>query len=132
VFNAEISTKVCLKTRILGKNCKNLLSVEARASAENFPWERGANGKIPKINKKYRKIALFASPRGEGGNRKGPKNSTFKPLSTIFVPCLKIQGEGHGLPLPKSPALLLPLAITTLYSLILTHNVFYCPSKKKK
>jgi len=25
-----------------------------------------------------------------------PKNRTFKPLSTIFVPCLKIQG-GHGL-----------------------------------
>jgi len=28
-----------------------------------------------------------------------PKNSTFKPLFTIFVPCLKIQG-GHGPPLP--------------------------------
>jgi len=40
----------------------------------------GGNGKKrPKISKKYRKVA-----------KKPPKNSTFNPLSTIFVPCLKI------------------------------------------
>jgi len=28
-----------------------------------------------------------------------PKNSTFKPLSTMFVPCMKIQGGGGRPPL---------------------------------
>jgi len=28
----------------------------------------------------------------EGGNEKNTENSTFKPLSTIFVSCMKIQG----------------------------------------
>jgi len=38
-------------------------------------------------------------------SKKGrPKNSTFKPLSTIFVPYLKIQG-GHG-PLLPTPMFL--------------------------
>jgi len=41
----------------------------------------GANGK------KDRKIA-----------KKRPKNSIFKPLSTIFVPCVKIQGGTAPLP----------------------------------
>jgi len=27
---------------------------------------------------------------------KRPKNTTFKPLSTIFVPCIKIQRGGGG------------------------------------
>jgi len=37
-----------------------------------------------------------SSRRGGGGaTKKIPKNSTFKPLSTIFVPCIKIQG-GEG------------------------------------
>jgi len=72
----------------------------------------GATEKITKISKKYRKIALFSL--FQGGQRikgrkiakKRPKNSTFKPLSTIFVPCMKIQ-EGHApcLPLP-TPMLL--------------------------
>jgi len=29
---------------------------------------------------------------GRGQRKKTPKNSTFKPLSTLFVPCMKIQG----------------------------------------
>jgi len=39
---------------------------------------------------------------GEGATEKDQKiakkteNSTFKPLSTIFVSCMKIQGKGHG------------------------------------
>jgi len=41
--------------------------------------------------KKDRKIAKKA------------ENSTFKPLSTIFVPCWKIQG-GHGPPFPAADA----------------------------
>jgi len=58
----------------------------------------GTNGK------KYRKIAKKNSTikplTGGGGatekkteniKKKTPKNSTFKPLSTIFVPCLKTQ-----------------------------------------
>jgi len=32
-----------------------------------------------------------------GSTEKIPKNSTFQPLSTIFVLCMKIQG-GHGPP----------------------------------
>jgi len=39
-----------------------------RASAENFPGR--ATEKRPKISKKYRKIALFASSREGGGNGK--------------------------------------------------------------
>jgi len=27
-------------------------------------------------------------------SKKTPKNSNFKPLCTIFVPCMKIPGEG--------------------------------------
>jgi len=55
----------------------------------------GATKKRPKISKKYQKyhyLPLFKG--GEGATEKRPKTSTFKPLSTIFVPCLKIQG-GH-------------------------------------
>jgi len=55
----------------------------SRASAENFPGG-GLTEKRPKISKKYRKIALFASSRGGGkwkikpkNNKKRPKNSTF-------------------------------------------------------
>jgi len=43
--------------------------------------------------KKYRKIALLSLFRGGGGNGKKTKNSTIKPLSTISVPCMKIQVE---------------------------------------
>jgi len=46
--------------------------------------------------KKDQKIALFSLFQ-EGG---ATKNSNFKPLSTIFAPRLKIQGEGHGPPAP--------------------------------
>jgi len=56
--------------------------------------------KYRKLAKRYRKIALFNLFRGEGGatekktkySKKKLKNSTFKPLSTIIVPCIKIQG----------------------------------------
>jgi len=65
--------------------------------------------KRPKISKKYRKIALFNLFQGGKATKKRPKNNTFKPLSTIFVPCLKIQGgprspdPGHAPP-PLPPA----------------------------
>jgi len=39
--------------------------------------------------------------RGGGATEKRPKNSTFKPLFTIFVPCLKTQG-GATPPLPPA------------------------------
>jgi len=58
-------------TRLLAEMLKR------RASAENFPGG-GQRKKRPKISKKYRKIALFASSRVEGDQRKKrPKNSTF-------------------------------------------------------
>jgi len=62
----------------------------------------GGNENISNICKKYRKIALFSLFQG-GQQKKTEKqqkkaeNITFKPLSTIFVPCLKIQGA-HGPP----------------------------------
>jgi len=77
--------------------------LQLRASVENFPG-RGATEKRPNIIKKYRKIALFASSRGGPTEKKDRKiakkaeNSTFKPLFTIFVPYLKIQGG------PRPPA----------------------------
>jgi len=46
----------------------------ARASAENFPGGQGGlTEKIPKISKKDRKIALFASSRGVGQRKKDRK-----------------------------------------------------------
>jgi len=42
-------------------------------------------------------------PGGRGERKKRPKNSTFEPLSTIFVPYLKIQWR-HGLLLPTPMA----------------------------
>jgi len=61
----------------------------------------GQRKKRPKISKKYRKIALFSLFQGEGGaTEKRPKNSTFKPLSTMLVPCLKIQGRATA---PSAP-----------------------------
>jgi len=60
-------------------------------------FSRGAN-ETPKISKKYRKIALFSLFQGVGimekrlkNSKKNAENSIFKPLSTIFVACLKIQ-----------------------------------------
>jgi len=47
--------------------------------------------------KKYQKLAI---PKN---SKKRPKNSTLKPLFTIFMPCLKIQGGGHGPPCPPLP-----------------------------
>jgi len=66
---------------------------------------RGANGKKTESKQKCRKIALFVSSREPTEKRpknskKGRKNSTFKPLFTIFVPCLKIQG---GATFPPAP-----------------------------
>jgi len=51
--------------------------------------------------KKDRKIALLSLFQGGGATEKRPKNSTFKFLSTIFVPCMKIQGS-HGPLLPPA------------------------------
>jgi len=85
---------------------------------QNFSWSqgcqqkifqgKGANEKKKKFSKKIPKIALFSLFQGgrEGRQRKKDrkiakkgrkiaKKSTFKPLSTIFVPCLKIQ---RGMP----------------------------------
>jgi len=57
--------------------------------------------KDSKIAKKDRKIAL--SSLFHGGQRKNrPKNSTIKPLSTISLPCMKIQRGGHGPSLPPA------------------------------
>jgi len=63
---------------------------------------RGGEGqrrKDRKIAKKTEKIALLSLFQEEGGNgkkdrkiAKTPKNSTFKPFSNIFAPCIKIQG----------------------------------------
>jgi len=64
----------------------------------------GPTEKKPKIGKKYQKIALFSLFQ-EGGEQKRPKNSkkmaknsTFKPLSTILVPCMKFQRGGGTAP----------------------------------
>jgi len=38
---------------------------------------------------------LKATEKKTEKHQKRPKNSTFKTLSAIFVPCMKIQG-GHG------------------------------------
>jgi len=77
-------------------------ALQPRASAEIFPGGGSQRKKDRKLAKKYRKITLFASSRGRGGGNgkkdrkiaKKGKYSIFKPqpLSTIFVPCLKIQG----------------------------------------
>jgi len=67
--------------------------VHYKGADRKFSRRGGANGKIPKVSKKYRKIALFSFFHG-GATEKRPKNSCFKPLLTIFVPCLKIQGGG--------------------------------------
>jgi len=72
-------------------------------------FSRGeATEKIPKISKKFRQISLFSLFRGGATKKKTEnckkraENSTFKPLSTIYVPCLKIQGATAPLcpPLP--------------------------------
>jgi len=64
--------------------------VWSRASAEKFPG--GPTEKLPKNSKKVRKIALLNLFQRGGGNgkkdqkiAKTPKNSTFKPLSAIYL-----------------------------------------------
>jgi len=47
---------------------------------------------------------------GRGPTEKRPKNSPIKPLSTVFVPCMKIQGEGIR------PLLLTPMLVATNYN----------------
>jgi len=54
--------------------------------------------------KKDRKISTIKLLPGRGQRKKDPqvektpKNSTFKPLYTILVPCMKIQGDHGHLP----------------------------------
>jgi len=68
--------------------------------------------KRPKKSKKDRKTALLSLFQGgregatEKKDRKIPKRakySTIKPLSTISVPCMKIQGEGGARPPLPTP-----------------------------
>jgi len=64
--------------------------LDSRASAEKFPERQ--RKKIPKNSKKDRKIALSTFCRGvqqkktPKNSKKNTKNSTFKPLFSIFVP----------------------------------------------
>jgi len=46
----------------------------------------------------------------ENNGKKGLKNIAIKFLSTISVPCMKFQGEGHGPPLPT------PMAVEDLWN----------------
>jgi len=64
------------------QNC-NYMILYSRASAEKFPRGGGDMGN----EKKH----YYAPSRGP--TEKRPKNSTIKPLSTISVPCMKIQGR---------------------------------------
>jgi len=66
----------------------DVTELPSRASTEKFP-EVGPTEKRPKNSKIDR------------------KNSTIKPLSTISVPCIKIQ-RGHSLPAPRLRRLWLP------------------------
>jgi len=80
--------------------------VQTRASAEKFPG--GANKK--KIEKSKNRPKNSTLSLFQGGQRKkrpqkskkSPKNSTIQSLSTIFVPCMKIQ-RGHPF-LPSTDA----------------------------
>jgi len=86
-----------------------------KSSAEKFPG-RGQQ-------KKDRKIALLSLLRGGNGKKteklqKRPKNSTINPLSTISVPCMKIQA-GH-VPLPP--------AANTHASYLLIFHFLHCIS----
>jgi len=59
--------------------------LRVRASAENFSG-RGATEKIPKISKKYRKIALFSLfHEGGGAVEKKPKNSKKRPKIALLI-----------------------------------------------
>jgi len=93
---------------------ENRYKVKTRASAENFPGGR-ANGK------KYRKIALFSLFQGVP-TEKRPKNITFKPLSTIFVPCMKI---------PPAPRCRRPWVKRLFYKSIFFKNIFSILKKIK-
>jgi len=67
---------------------------------------RGQRKKYQKLAKNTEKWHYLASSSGGGATdkkakkyQKRPKNSTFKPLSTIFVPCMKIHGGGGTAPM---------------------------------
>jgi len=55
---------------------------QSRASAENFLGEGAPRKKRPKISKKYRKIALFASSRG--GQRKKDQKIAKRPKTALL------------------------------------------------
>jgi len=91
-------------------NCGFLAEQQcSRVSAENFSgaaWG-GGRGQRKKDQKKAKKtenstLSLFREGQRKKrptNSKKTPKNSTFKPLSTIFVPFIKIQGGHDPLPL---------------------------------
>jgi len=70
-----------------------VLSLAVKGVGRKFFRKWGATEKISKNSQKRPKIALLSLFRGGRGARiKRPKNSTIKPLFTVFVPCMKIQG----------------------------------------
>jgi len=62
--------------------------------------------KRPKISKKYRKVALFTSSRGGGGNEKKTKNSKkgrkIVLLSLYYICTMFENPEGATAPLPPA------------------------------
>jgi len=77
--------------------------------------------KRSKNSKKDRKIALLRLSPGEEGQRKKERkiakkaeNSTIKPLFTISVPCMKIQG-GHAPLCPPFPTPMVRVHILAIY-----------------
>jgi len=63
----------CSSVRLAGHPLTKLTITKQGRRQKIF---QGATEKRPKISKKYRKLALFASFRGGGGKK--AKNSTFK------------------------------------------------------
>jgi len=79
----------------------------------------GATEKRPKIAKKNENSTINLLQRG--AMEKRPKDSIIKPLSTISVPCMKIQGS-HAPPLPPAAD-----AHATTYTLVqnCVHKIGY-------
>jgi len=93
------ASSLVLHTMYLVLNVKNV-------SCE-FSWKRRFLGEGERAMEKRSKIELLSFFRGREQRKKDrkiakrPENSTIKPLSSISVPSMKIQG-GHG-PRPWMP-----------------------------